>query len=82
MLGENIMMAPVFSASVINDDNRDVYLPGSGLVWTELWTGVQYEVPSGEQGIWLNDVSCPIGSPPVFYRDTSVYSLSTVLAQF
>jgi len=50
MLGENILVAPVFGASVLNDDVRDVYLPGP-TTWTSLWSGTEYEV--GIEGLLL-----------------------------
>ena len=75
MLGENILMAPVFTSS----NKRDVYLPGP-TKWTSIWDGVEYDVDL--KGLLLNDVDCPVGSPPVFYRDTSNYKISTVLKPF
>lgn len=40
LLGENILMAPVFSA---NQTIREVLLPGPA-TWTHLWSGEVYEV--------------------------------------
>ena len=36
MLGENIMMAPVFDKDVTE---RQVYLPASQAPWKHIWTG-------------------------------------------
>lgn len=44
MLGENILMAPVFGSAVAREDKRDVYLPGPA-TWTHLWLGTEYQVP-------------------------------------
>ncbi len=54
MLGENILMAPVFTSS----NKRDVYLPGP-TQWTSIWDGVEYDVDL--KGLILNDVDCPVG---------------------
>ena len=54
MLGENILMAPVFTSS----NKRDVYLPGP-TKWTSIWDGVEYDVDL--KGLILNDVDCPVG---------------------
>ena len=77
MLGENILMAPIVEHS--HDKGRDVYLPGPA-TWTYLWNGRVYEV--GEDGLWLKMFPAPVGSPPVFYRDTSAYKISAVLKPF
>jgi alpha-glucosidase (family GH31 glycosyl hydrolase) len=58
LLGENILMAPVFTANQNNDDTRDVYLPGPAS-WISLWHGTLYVVTS--DGLLLQDVQCPIG---------------------
>lgn len=79
MLGENILMAPVFSADITREDRRDVYLPGPA-TWTHLWLGTVYEV--SEEGLLVKALWSPIGSPPVFYRDTDTYQISPVLSQF
>lgn len=52
MLGENILVAPVFSAGI--SDTRDVYLPGPA-TWTYLWHNKVYEV--GMNGLLLKDFS-------------------------
>ena len=76
MLGENIMVAPVFGG-----ETRDVYLPGPAK-WKELWTGTTHILLSVSDGLTLHDVSCPIGYPPVYYRDTDNIMISYVLKQF
>ena len=43
MLGENILMAPVFGADEFGEDKRNVYLPGPAK-WTYLWLETNYEV--------------------------------------
>ena len=41
MLGENILVAPVFGEK----EYLDLYLPGES-DWTHLWSGTMYEVKS------------------------------------
>ena len=43
MLGENILVAPMFSVDKNGVDMRDVYLPGHA-VWHELWTGRVHKI--------------------------------------
>lgn len=47
MLGENIMMAPMFKAG---ESTRDIYLPGPA-EWKQLWTGEVFSVD--EHGLSL-----------------------------
>ena len=68
------MVAPVFGG-----DTRDVYLPGPAK-WKDLWTGETHNLLS--DGLTLHDFNCPIGYPPVFYRDTDSIMISYVLKQF
>ena len=76
MLGENILMAPVFEEGATS---RDVYLPGPA-TWKHLWTGDDYVVD--EDGMTLKDFAAPIGSPAVFTRDTSTIHMSVILADY
>jgi len=76
MLGENIMMAPIFKAGAVS---RDVYLPGPA-EWKQLWTGEVFSV--GEHGLALEDFSCPMGAPCVFTRDTQEWNMSEILAGY
>jgi len=66
-------MAPMFSVSELREDKRDVYLPGPA-TWIYLWLGTPYQV--GSEGLLLKDLWSPIGSPPVFYRDTEEIKIS------
>ena len=79
MLGENILVAPVFINTSTREEKRDVYLPGPAK-WKQLWHGTIYDV--SKEGMLLKDVWCPIGQPPVYYRDTEQYTISKVLSQF
>jgi len=76
MLGENIVMAPIF---VESSTSRDVVLPGPA-TWTRLFTGESFEV-TGDT-LSLTDVSCEIGQPAVYYRDTASYKISEILDQY
>lgn len=75
MLGENILMAPVFQH---NADSRNVYLPGPA-TWKHLWTGNEYNVD--ENGQFLENFSAPLGYPAVFMRDTDSYKITEIFAE-
>lgn len=75
MLGENILMAPVFGEDV---QTRDVVLPGPAQ-WTHWKSGEVYNVEGDSMSI---TVAAPLGQPAVFYRDTASYQISKVLSQF
>lgn len=60
MLGDAFLVAPVVTEGATS---RDVYLP-PGATWFHVWTGDMYD---GGQTITID---APIGSPPVFHRDT------------
>lgn len=73
MLGESILMAPVFTLS---QTTRDVVLPGP-TTWTRLWSGETFEVTG--DSLTLFNASCEIGNPCVFYRDIEGgYKISAV----
>jgi alpha-glucosidase len=74
MLGENLLVAPAFKANIVK---RAVYLPGPA-TWTHMWSGEIFEVLSS---ITVT-IDCELGYPAVFYRDTSAYIISQVLAKF
>lgn len=74
MLGENVLVAPAFKA---NMTEREVYLPGPAS-WKHMWTGEVHQIQSSE----TVKVSCELGYPAVFYRDTEEYQISKVLDQF
>lgn len=57
LLGSSLLIAPVFS----DDPSRMVYLP-EGVVWTDLFSGRQYE------GGRYYEISTPIEITPVFLR--------------
>lgn len=78
MLGENILVAPMFSVDPHGMDTRDVYLPGPAS-WTCLWTGMVSKITV--KGWWLLDYKAPIGQIPVFYRDTESFNAEKVLGQ-
>lgn len=62
MLGDSIMMAPIFKEG---HTSRDVYLPGPA-TWTHWFTGESWNVDS--EGIRLLDLEAPLGQPAVFKR--------------
>ncbi len=62
--GRDLVVAPVIKAEA---RTWPVYLP-SGARWIHLWSGARYE--SGAQVT----VESPLGAPPVFYREDSVYA--------
>ena len=64
MLGRDLLVAPVLAPGV---ESWPVYLPGPE-VWLHLWTGQALVGPS------YNEVSAPLGHPPVFYRADSVWT--------
>ena len=76
MLGENILVAPVFEEGA---KTRDVYLPGPA-VWTHLWSNEKYTVES--KGVDLMDFDTPIGQPAVFIRDTEQVKMTEILADY
>ena len=59
LLGADLLVAPVVEEGATG---RSVYLPAG--TWYHLWSGEPYQ---GGQRI---TVEAPIGSPPVFARDT------------
>ncbi|MEM7156169.1 MAG: TIM-barrel domain-containing protein [Myxococcota bacterium] len=59
LLGPSLLVAPVVEQGATT---RSVYLPPG--TWFHVWTGDEYE------GGTTVDVDAPIGSPPVFSRDT------------
>jgi alpha-glucosidase len=59
MLGPNLLVAPVLHEGMTR---RSVYLPPG--TWFDVWTGTEH---TGGATI---EVDAPIGSPPVFARDT------------
>ena len=75
MLGENLLMAPIFSEDV---DTRDVYLAGPA-TWKYLWTGEEFEVDSN--GTLLTDFAAPLGQPIVFTRDTEAFKISAIFTE-
>ena len=75
MLGENVMMAPVFANGV---STLSVILPGP-TTWTHMWDNTTYEVTGDSLTV---QVDAGLGRPAVFYRDTPSYTISTVLSQF
>ncbi|MFX0022815.1 MAG: alpha-glucosidase [Candidatus Hermodarchaeota archaeon] len=62
LFGRDLLVAPVIKPNIIN---WNVYLPDD--TWFHIWTGKRYT------GGWIT-VMAPIGQPPVFYRECSVYS--------
>lgn len=76
MLGENILMAPIFKKDATS---RDIYLPGPA-TWTHLWTGEVYEVD--ENGMSLQDFEAQIGEPAVFTQDTADVKMSYILRDY
>lgn len=76
MLGENILVAPVFNTG---KDTRSVYLPGPA-EWKHLWTGEVYSV--GEEGHWIEKMATPIGEPAVFTQDTESVKMSEILKDY
>lgn len=76
MLGENIVMAPIFKSK---QTTRNVVLPGPA-TWTRLFSGETIEVTG--DSLTLTEVSCEMGAPAVYYRDTADYLMSEVLDQY
>lgn len=76
MLGENILVAPVFLTGAVE---RDVYLPGPA-EWTHLWTGETYSV--NEHGMSMQNFAAAIGEPAVFTRDTEAWKMSEILSDY
>lgn len=76
MLGENILVAPVFLKGA---SARDVYLPGPA-EWTHVWSGKTYSV--GAKGLSMLDFPAPIGEPAVFTRDTEKVKMSNILREY
>ena len=76
LLGENILIAPVFKEGA---DKRDVYLPGPAK-WTHLWSGTVYDVT--EHGMDLQDFASQIGEPIVFVQDTDAVKMTEILADY
>ncbi|MCB9594209.1 MAG: hypothetical protein H6719_15865 [Sandaracinaceae bacterium] len=60
LLGDSLLVAPVVHEGATS---RSVYFP-EGAAWFHVWTGDRYE------GGTTMDVAAPIGSPPVFHRDS------------
>ena len=54
MLGENFLVAPVFSET----ESVDVYLPANS-EWTHLWSGKTYKVE--EEGMYLENFTAMLG---------------------
>ena len=75
MLGENLLMAPVF---VDGAASRDVYLAGPA-TWKYLWTGEEFEVDGN--GMYLSDFAAPLGQPIVFTRDTEAFKISEIFTE-
>ena len=75
MLGENILVSPVFGEK----EYIDVYLPGE-TEWTHLWSGTTYKVNSN--GLKLRSFLVMYGQPAVFYRDTASFKISSVLEPY
>ncbi|KAK7503683.1 hypothetical protein BaRGS_00005222 [Batillaria attramentaria] len=67
MFGPDLLVAPVYLPDV---ESWDVYLPPDPeATWVFLWDG-SARMTSGGQTV---KVSAPLGQPPVFYRNTSVF---------
>lgn len=64
LYGADLLVAPVIKAGV---ERWTTYLP-AGVPWVELWTGVVHD---GGADI---TVDAPIGRPPLFYRQGSVWT--------
>ena len=62
LFGRDILVNPVLTPDT---DSMNLYLPED--TWVHLWTGKVYQ---GRQTITIN---CPIGYPPVFYRQNSEF---------
>jgi len=59
LLGADLLIAPVVEEGVTR---TSVYLPPG--TWFHVWTGDRFEGPRSIE------IDCPLGSPPVFSRDT------------
>lgn len=68
LLGSDLLVAPVVEAGATI---RTVYLP-AGATWFHVWTGDSYD---GGQSV---EVEAPVGSPPVFSRDSDRSDLRMV----
>lgn len=62
LYGSDLLVAPVLKPG---RDKRQVYLPPDK--WVHLFTGVTY---TGGESV---EVPAPIGMPPVFYREQSIW---------
>lgn len=62
LLGRDILVAPVLAEQA---RTWDVYLPEDN--WVHLWSGKAF--PGGS-----HEVEAPMGQPPVFYRENSIYA--------
>jgi alpha-glucosidase len=62
LFGADMIVAPVIKP---NMNEWEVYLPEDN--WVHLWSENRYE------GGWIT-VEAPLGRPPVFYREFSVYT--------
>lgn len=67
LLGRDLLVAPVLEQGATT---RHLWLPEG--TWYHVWTGAPYEGPA-----WI-DVDAPIGSPPVFSRDTDRADLRAI----
>jgi len=62
LFGQDILVNPVIEP---NTKQMKIYLPDDE--WVHLWTGKHYS------GLKEVEVDCPIGYPPVFYREKSKF---------
>ncbi len=69
LLGDALLVAPVLEEGATE---RAVYLP-AGATWFDVWTGESLE---GGQTV---TVAAPLGSPPVFHRDSDRDDLRAIL---
>jgi alpha-glucosidase (family GH31 glycosyl hydrolase) len=75
MLGANMMIRPVFEAGATE---CEVVLPGNSEEWVNMWTGDVYS--SAADATYT--VSCAVGFPAVFYRNTAEWDISSILGKY
>ncbi len=67
LLGADLLVAPVVEEGAVK---RRLHLPPGA--WVHLWSDLRFEAPERE-GAWI-EVAAPLGEPPVFYSEDSVYA--------